>query len=219
MAFGSDVLEVFNAVISSLPLWAQNFVNLFLLVLVVFVYVLFIWKFYHLIARKNILQLNLNKYNRSQHPGLVKFVAAIFYLLEYIIILPFLIFFWFAVFTFLLILLTESLDVGTLLIVSATIIAAIRMTSYYNQDLSKDLAKMLPLTLLAVSILNPGFLDIERIFAHLGELPNFFSDILYYLLFIVLLEIILRVFYFLFSIIGLHEEKLAEKGDTGEEKA
>jgi len=211
MTFGSEVFEIYSVILSGLPVWVQNFMNLFILVLLVFVYALFIWKFYHLIAKRNILQLNLNKYNKSQHPGLAKLIAAMFYLLEYIIILPFLIFFWFAVFTLLLIILTESLDVGALLIVSATIIAAIRMTSYYNEDLSKDLAKMLPFTLLAVSILSLGFFNVERIFTNFGQIPDFFGNIMYYLLFIVLLEIILRVFYFLFSIIGVHDEPEEEE--------
>ena len=208
MVVMDNILEVYTSAVSSLPLWAQSSINLFLLVFLVFIYAIFIWKFYHLVAKRNILELNLNKYNTSQHPILAKFIAIVFYLLEYIIILPFLIFFWYAIFTLLLILLTESLTVKALLLVSATIISAIRMTAYYNQNLSKELAKMLPFTLLAVSILQPTFFEIGRIFSHLSEIPLFLGNITNYLLFIIFLEIFLRLVYFLFSLLNLNQEKI-----------
>jgi len=202
----TDLSEAYTAFISTLPNWAQNFISLFLLVLLVVIYDILIWKFYRWIATKNIIELNLNKYNKSEHPFLAKVLAGFFYFLEYIIIIPFLIFIWFGVFTFFLIVLTDKLEVSALLIVSATIIAAIRMTSYYKEELAKDLAKLLPFTLLAVSIINPNFFNIDRIISQISQLPSFFSQILIYLLFIVILEIILRFFDFIFSLFSLHEE-------------
>jgi len=120
--------------------------------------------------------------------------------------LPFLIFFWFAIFTTFLIFLTENLEIQNLLIISATIIAAIRMTSYYNENLSKDLAKLLPFTLLAVSVLSPDFFNIERILSHFSRIPEFLNQIIIYLLFIVILEIVLRFFEFVFSLFDLGEK-------------
>ncbi len=203
--FGAGFLEAYNSFLSLLPLWTQSFINLFLLVLLVVIYAVFIWKFYRFIAKKNIIELNLAKYSRAEHPVLAKFVASILYFIEYIIILPFLIFFWFAVFTLFLIFLTDNLEIDALLIISAAIISAIRMTSYYSEDLSKDVAKLLPFTLLAISLLSPNFFNFERIFAHFSELPNFFGNIVYYLLFIVALEIILRSFDFIFSILRVQK--------------
>jgi len=120
--------------------------------------------------------------------------------------LPFLIFFWFAIFTTFLIFLTENLEIQNLLIISATIIAAIRMTAYYNENLSKDLAKLLPFTLLAVSVLSPDFFNIERILSHFSRIPEFFNQIIVYLLFIIFLEILLRFFEFVFSLFDLTEK-------------
>jgi len=110
--------------------------------------------------------------------------------------------------TLFLIFLTENLTVNSLLIISVTIIGAIRMISYipnYGEDLAKDVAKLLPFTLLAVSILNPDFFDIQRIFGNFSQLPGFFDKIMIYLAFIILLEIILRFFDFVFVILGLEE--------------
>lgn len=206
MALETGITETYNLFVASLPQWAQHFISFFLLALLILIYAVFIWKFYRWIATKNLLELNLNKYNKSQHPAMAKMVAGAFYLLEYIVILPFLIFFWFLIFTVFLLLLTENLPVGNLLIISATIIAAIRMTAYYNEDLSKDLAKLVPFTLLGISIINPNFFDIGRIISQISEIPQFINQIVFYLIFIVVLEIVLRVFEFAFSIFNLREE-------------
>jgi len=203
--FSSQILESFNYLIALFPTWMQNFINLFLLVLLVVAYAIFIWKLYRFVARKNILELNLNKYNKANHPTVAKFFASIYYLLEYVIILPFLIFFWFVVFTFFLILLTDGLGVATILIISATIISATRMTAYYSEDLSKDLAKLLPFTLLAIAITKSGFFDFGRVIGHLSSIPTFFSNILIYLAFIAGLEIVLRLFDFVFIVFGIND--------------
>ena len=203
--FTAPVVKMYDVFISSLPTWAQNFVNLFFLIMLVFIYSLFIWKFYKFIATKNIFGLNLNKYNKTDNPLLTKLLAGGFYFLEYLIVLPFIIFFWFAIFAFFLILLTDSLEVGPLLIVTAVIIAVIRISCYYKEELAKELAKLLPLTLLAVALLNQNFFDFDRIIGHISQLPNFFNKIIIYLVFIIVLEIILRFFDFIFSLFGLEE--------------
>jgi hypothetical protein len=208
---GVTLSESYNTFISSLPLFFQNFVNLLLIVLLVVSFSIFIWKFYRFISTKNIIELNLNQYNRTEHPLFAKLIAGTFYLLEYIIILPFIIFFWFSIFTLFLIFLTESLEISSLLLISAVIIASIRMISYYKEDLAKDLAKLIPFTLLAVSILNPKFFSVERIFNQFAELPNFFSEIFVYLIFIIILEMILRFFDFIFSLFELEREKEVEE--------
>lgn len=213
--FFSELAGAYQALMSSLPSGVQNFISLFLLVLVIVVYSIFIWKFYRFIGTKNIIELNLNKYNRSKHPAISKFIAGIFYLAEYIIILPFLIFFWFAVFTIFLILLTEGIEMSTMLIISAIIIGAIRMTAYipkYGENLSKEIAKLVPFTFLGVAITRTGFFSQGSLIEHLGQLPQFFGDIPSYLGFIILLEIILRFFDFIFSITGLQQQEVQEEG-------
>ena len=81
------------------------------------------------------------------------------------------------------------------------------MVSYYSEDLSRDLAKLLPLTPLDLSMTNPNFFSIERILSHFSEIPTFFGEILIYLAFIIILEIVLRLFSFIFSILGVESEE------------
>ena len=209
--FVSQLFQEYEIFISTLPQIIQNFLNLFLFVLLIVIYSIFIWKFYKFIGTKNLFKFDLNKYNRSEHPFLTKVIAAGFYLLEYILVIPFIIFFWYAIFTFFLILFVEeAVTINTILFISAVAIAAIRMSSYlpkYGEDLAKDLAKILPFTFLAVSVLNPTiFTDIiGKISGKFSEISVFFDGIITYLIFIILLEIILRFFEFIFNIFEVEE--------------
>ena len=181
--------------------YVGTFINIMLLILVAFLYVLFVWKLYRFIATRDFLGQFLNKYNQSESALIIKLT----YFLQYIIISPFLIFIWFGVFTLFLTLLTESVGVEELLIIATIIVSVIRMTSYYNEELARDIAKMLPFTLLAIAITNPNFLKIERMLTQLGGIPELFSNVIIYLLFIFILEATLRFFGFIFSLFGLEE--------------
>jgi hypothetical protein len=209
--FSSSIILTYQEFIGFLPFWAQNFINLFFISLVIVIYAIFIWKFYRWIAKKDLLELNLRKYNRTQHPFFAKSLAGLFYFIEYLVILPLVVFIWFFMFTFFLMLLTENIPLQTLLVISATIITAIRMTAYYREDLSKDLAKLLPFTLLGVSITQSGAFSFGKIITHLFAIPEFFNYIAVYLLFIMSIEFILRAIEFVFMASGLYEEKDEEE--------
>lgn len=207
---GTAIINFYSSVLGALPSWAQQALNLFLLVILIFIYAIFIWKFYRFIARKNLISLNLNQYNKSEHQVFSKIIAAGFYLLEYILILPFLVFLWFGIFTVFLILLTDKLDVANVLVISATVVGAIRLISYvprYGQNLAKEISKLLPFTLLGIAMTKQGFFDFERILTHLTEIPTFFSQITLYLLFIIFLEIILRIFDLLITALGFKDPR------------
>ena len=160
---------------------------------VIVIYAVFVFYFYRFLAKKNLIELNLNKYNQYQNPAAIKFFAAIFYIIEYIILLPILTFFWFAILSVLVLVLAKGLDAATILLISAALVAAVRITSYISEDLSKDLAKMLPFTLLAIAITTAGFFDINALLQRIKEIPSLFSNIPYYLLFIVIIELVMRI--------------------------
>jgi hypothetical protein len=204
-SIATTITEIYNKLLSYFPLTAQTLIELFLLVLVVFFYAWFIWKLYRFIATKNLLGLNLNKYNKSEHPFFAKLLAGILYFVEYILLLPFIIFFWFVIFTIFLMLLTDGIPSATILLISAIIISVVRMTSYYNEDLSRDVAKMLPFTLLGIAITTPRSFNFSNVISHFSKIPDLTSNILTYLGFIIVLEIILRFMDFLISLFGIEE--------------
>lgn len=211
-----SLISYYATFLSYLPAWGQQVINLFLLILLIVAYAWFIWKFYRFVAHKNLISLNLSKYNTSENPVLSKIVGSIFYLLEYFVVLPFIIFFWFVVFTLFLIFLTEGLEVSNIIVISATIVGAVRIIAYiprYGQELAKEVSKLLPFTLLAISITKPGFFDISRILSHISLIPNFLNTIVIYLLFIIALEMLLRIIDFFLSIFGLKEPEPEEDED------
>lgn len=161
---------------------------------VIVIYALFVYHFYRFLARKNIIELNLNQYSQYAHPSLIKIFASILYIIEYIILLPILTFFWFSVLAILILILAKGLEVKTILLISAALVASVRITSFVTEDLSKDLAKMLPFTLLAIAITTAGFFDISLFFNRISEIPSLFSHIPYYLVFIISIELLMRIF-------------------------
>jgi len=205
-----EIVTVYKGFLANFPLWGQDFINLFLLVILVVALCIIIWKFYTVISRKNMFRLNLNKYKKPNNSPREKVIGWLLYFLEYIIIIPFIIFFWFAIFTFFLMIMTE-IEMATILIISAICISAIRMTAYYKEDLSKELAIMLTLDLLVFAMLTQGIFNFERIIGNFLQLSVFFNEIIIYLLFIVCIEIILRFLDFVFSLSGLAEESEEKK--------
>lgn len=208
---------IYSGFVSLLPSWAQNYLSLFLWAILLVFYSIFIWKFYRWIARKDILRLNLSKFNRSEHEVISKIVGVFIYILEYLIILPAVVFLWFGAFTIFLMFLTKSLEIQTILIISVTIVAAIRMTSYYKEDLSRDLAKLIPFTLLTVAI-SQGLFDFDKVINQIELIPTFFSDIWSYLIFITALEFLLRVMDLILAAFGLYQDEEVKAEDTIKEE-
>jgi len=128
---------------------------------VIVIYAVFVYYFYRFLASKNLIELNLNQYNQYQNPALAKFFAGVFYIAEYLILLPIITFFWFAILAVLILILSEGMEIGAILLISAALVAAVRITAYVSENLSKDLAKMLPFTLLAIAITQPGFFTMD----------------------------------------------------------
>ncbi len=204
-----QIIETYRSIIADMPLGLQSFISLFFVVVLMVIYSVFVWKLHKFIGTKNIFGFNLRKYNKSEHT----LIGSLLYFLEYVIILPILIFFWFAIFSIFLILVMD-LDIKIILFISAAVIAAVRIAAYipgYGQPLSREIAKLLPLNLLAIALLTPGFFDIERVLGNFNRLGSFFNLILSYLLFIFVLEVLLRFFELFLDLLGLKDTKEEEE--------
>ena len=181
----------------------ETFSNLLLKTILVAIYVIFIWKLHIFISTKNILRLNLNKYNKNNHPILAKIIAGFLYLLEYVIILPILIFFWFLIFAILLMFIASGMEPGSIILLAAITIAVLRVVAYipkYGESASAETAKVIPFTLLAIGLTEPLFFNSEEIIARISDLPQLFQGISPYIFFIVAIELILRSLTFIVSI-------------------
>lgn len=168
------------------------FFSILFYIMIITAYAVFIWKFHKFISKKDILELNLSRYNTSDHYVRKKIFAVLFFLLEYIIILPFLILFWFVVLAIFMLLLSNNQGIGQILAISAAIIGAIRFTAYYSEDLSKELAKLFPLTLLVIFVATPELFSVSDVVGKLYELPSLLQPIFAYLAVLFLIEVVLR---------------------------
>ena len=207
----SMIINPYSSFLNSLPESYQLIFNIFIYVILIALYSIFVFEFYRLLARKNILRLNLSKYNTSTHPSFKKFFTALLFLVEYMIILPVFVFFWFTVLAFLLLLLSKDQPVQQILLISAAIVGAIRVTSYFKEDLSRDLAKMFPFTVLVIFLLSPNFLEFSLVLQKLLEVPSFFHHIFFYLIFIICFEILIRAVYTVVFLFKKPEEQAVEE--------
>jgi hypothetical protein len=189
------ILNLANNTLDSIPEDYKLLISIFFYTLFIAVYAIFIWRFYKFLASREIITLNLNQYNYSKHPSLEKFLAVVLYTVEYLVILPFLVLFWFTILSLFLLLLSESESVQQILLISASIIASTRITAYISEDLSKDLAKVLPFTVLAMFILNEDSLSVGNLISRINEIPFLFNNIIIFIIFIFGIEFLLRGFY------------------------
>lgn len=204
----NNLIESYNSLILTLPSWGKLIINLLILVLLIFVYSVFIWKGYRFLAQKNLIELNLNQYNKTQNSGLYKIFSIAFYFIEYILITPIIIFIGYLIFIIFLTLLSEGLEASKILLISAAIIAVIRMTSYIpnkGEDLARDLAKTLPFMLLTILLLNPNSLQATNIFESFKDIASTTSQALVYILFIISLEILMRFFDIVINFFGFED--------------
>src|SRR3989338_3540783 len=120
-----------------------SFIQIAVLVVLITVVALAIFSFYKSLGKKDLISLNLYTYNRYDHPTMKKIFAVILYLIEYILIIPFFIILWSLILSVTLLLLIDS-NVGYVVLLTAALIASIRILAYYRGEISKDLAKLFP---------------------------------------------------------------------------
>jgi hypothetical protein len=158
-------------------------------------YALFVLTFYKWISKKFVFDVEWKDYKWSKHPGLLKFFSRIGYSLKYVLFSPFLFFLWGGVITLLLFLFTGTnpVPVETTLLISMSLLATIRVTAYIQSELAGELAKTLPLAVLAVFLLDMSSINLSAFLTKVGSLPQHFHLIIMYFLFVVLLELILRL--------------------------
>jgi len=196
--FEVTVIKLLRGITGAIPDDVKPYFALGFAIIGILAYAIFVWKFYRFLARRDIIELNLKQYNRMELPVFHKLAALILFLIEFVIVLPILVFFWFFIMALILLLLAKDLPIGNILLVSASIVGAVRIASYYSQALARELAKMFPLMILVIAILTPGFFSVESTISKLGQIGDILPHIFIYLVLIMIIEFVLRMLYLLF---------------------
>lgn len=207
-ATGSHLFDLYSVMESYVPIKYRMFISLGFYIIFIGMYAIFIWAFYRFLAKRDIFHLDLNKYSKSVHPLFGRFFEVIFFFIKFLVIFPIIIFFWFGILSLFLLFLSKSQSINQIILISVGIVGAIRLTSYISEDLSKDLAKMFPFTLLGIFLIDPNFFSIENFIQKIFQIPSFIQDIFLYLIFIFFIEIFIRLIFTLTTaIFGSEEEE------------
>ena len=166
---------------------------LFFFVMGMAIYAIFIFNFYRFLGRKNIFELDVAKYEQSKHRSFRILMGVIFYVAKYLVLFPIVAFAWFIILTVLLSFLAKRQPIDTILLIAMAVLSAIRVTAYYNEDLSKDLAKILPFALLGVFLIDLSYFSISASVEALQQAYTQWESVVYYLGFVIGLEFLLRV--------------------------
>lgn len=163
-------------------------------------YAVFVFKFYRFVAARDMFGLDLSKNDAVRDAVIWDLIFLIWYAVRFLVLFPAFAFFWFAVLTLILVFLSENRELSQILLIAMATVSAIRVSAYYNEDLSRDLAKILPFAVLGVFIIDTSFFNIQSSLDTLREISTQRETIAYYLIFLVALEFGLR---FVFVVLKL----------------
>lgn len=160
-------------------------------------YAVFVWFFYRNLSKRDLFKLDLSKYDFSEEKhGKGKKAFSIFlYLIKYGIVFPFYVAFWFAVLSIFLFVMAKEISVRQIALISIALVSTIRITSYLKEDLSHDLAKLMPLALLAIFLNDLNFFSWDLFITRFETMPSLGLELLQFLTFAVILEWTLRILY------------------------
>lgn len=179
-------LEFFSSIFSSFSsenifeAEVSTFIPLFYAIIMIAIYSICIWHFYRFIARRDCFKMP-----KTNHPKLISFT-------KYFFIYPFVALIFFLGFSLTMLFITRQYSIATILTSSFTVVVAIRITTYYSEDLSKDVAKMLPFALLALFLVDPSYFSLEQIIIKINSLPDFLNICIQFIVLIVFTEWFLR---------------------------
>ena len=159
------------------------------------VYAFAVFKFYRFVASRDMFELDLSKYEESRYRWVRAFLQVILYTCKYIILFPIFAFLWFGVLTLILAFLSKEQSFAEILQMALATVTAIRVVAYYDEDLSRDLAKILPFAVLAIFLIDASFFTISDSLDILKEVTDHREIILYYLGFLIAAEFALRLIF------------------------
>ena len=180
-------------------------------IIAISVYSVFVFIFYRALAKRDLITLNLNHYSDNLSGRLKKYSRIIFFVLQYIIFVPVLITFWTLILAIILTLLSPDADHSRNALIATSVVGAVRILSYWTEDLSRDVAKMLPFGVLGVFLVGDAQVqisEIEELFNGLNEIATSFISSLFL---IAVLESILRSLSAMINIFSLRRKNLRQK--------
>jgi len=183
------------------------------------IYGIFVYHFYRSLSKRDIFSINVEdkianaKFKssgkkKSVAPRAAAFIATKFF------IFPFVVFLWFLGYSSFMFMLVQNMATQTIFLVSSGLIIAIRISAYYNEDLARDIAKLIPFTLLGIFLFNPQFYSFSHIFERFADIPSFIIQIASFIVLAIIVEMVLSILYLIKIQFFRNEKDLEEEDDV-----
>ena len=174
-SFVDEVLPVFAAIVG------------------IVIYSTFVFKFYRFLASKDLIDVDFSQYSEGFSGFLKRLVNGILVIIQYILFTPFLISFWTLILAIILTLLSGGDDLYWNVLVATSMVGSVRVLSYFSEDLSRDVAKMLPFAVLGVFLVDSGAFNWDAVSTFWSQLDEFAVSFGSSMILVALLETTLRI--------------------------
>lgn len=167
MAWPAWALDAWSRVkpyADKLALWRgyeQELQTLLIIGVGVAVYTALVFAFYQTLSKRRPVHFHL-----SDRPG---WVGRLGKFAESALLFPILSFLYFAVLAVALFVLAKSQGTVQIMAIAMAVVVGVRVTVYLSEAMSNDLAKLVPLSLLAVLLVDPGYISLGQAWGRLLE--------------------------------------------------
>lgn len=145
-------------------------------------------------SKKDIIRFRYTVLRRltSRSIVLTGLLTAWIFVFRYGVIFPVVAYGWFGTLTVMVAFMYNSKEPAQLILISMSVVTAVRVTAYFSEDLSRDIARILPFALLGLFIANFGEFELRVTGRLLRQTLSEWERFFYYWAFIVAQELALR---------------------------
>ena len=193
---------------TDLESFAVQVLPTFAAILGIVLYSAFVYRFYRYLAKKDLIDADFSQYSEGFTGFMKRLVDGIMLIVQNILFAPFLISFWVLILAIILTLLSGGDDLYWNVLVATSVVGAVRVISYFSEDLARDVAKMLPFAVLGVFLVDSGAFNWEAVSLLWDQLDDFAISFASSMLLVIILETTLRVIVTLKQIISPPDESI-----------
>lgn len=156
-------------------------------------YAILVGTFYTKLSKKVLHEVNIRDHLGNLEGPFQVVAEIVSFVLHYTLVFPLISFLWFVVLSVLLYLLSGTLTLDNVFLLAVSVVAAIRISAYYNEDIAVDVAKLLPLALLGVLLVDPTHFTADTVQIRLEQLFAAIPQFLPFLGLVIGMEWTLRI--------------------------
>ena len=151
-----------------------------------------VFRFYRLLARRTMISIDVTTDKEGFIGWLSRQNKRLIFIILYVVLTPTLIGFWALVLSAILVILNGGQQLSSVAELAVAVVGAIRITSYFSENLAQDLSRMLPFAVLGV-FLADGSLDLSGLELLWEEGNDLVITFLTLVISLSILETILRI--------------------------